>query len=161
MAILTPGMKRVLAQQRLGYVATVSPDGTPNLSPKGTVAVWDDDHLIFADLRSPRTVANLQHNPSVAINVVDPFLRKGYRFQGTATVITAGPLFQAALAFYAQQGLADTPRRIRAIVLVKVEQALPLISPAYDRNVTEDEVHRQWAAYYAALWAGRSAGEEE
>ena len=36
-------MKRVVGEQRLGFVATVCPDGTPNLSPKGTTAVWDDD----------------------------------------------------------------------------------------------------------------------
>ncbi|HEX6676706.1 MAG TPA: pyridoxamine 5'-phosphate oxidase family protein [Actinomycetes bacterium] len=40
-------MRRVVAEQRLGFVATVCPDGTPNLSPKGTVAVWDDQHLVF------------------------------------------------------------------------------------------------------------------
>jgi predicted pyridoxine 5'-phosphate oxidase superfamily flavin-nucleotide-binding protein len=58
MATLTEDMKRVVREQRLGYVATVCPDGTPNLSPKGTTRVWDDNHLVFADIRSPRTVAN-------------------------------------------------------------------------------------------------------
>jgi hypothetical protein len=51
MGILTDDMKRIVREQRLGYVATVCPDGTPNLSPKGTTAVWDDDHLMFADIR--------------------------------------------------------------------------------------------------------------
>jgi hypothetical protein len=36
-------------------------DGT-NLSPKGRTAVWDDDHLIFANIRSPGTLANLRSN---------------------------------------------------------------------------------------------------
>src|SRR5712664_4067414 len=48
MGILSDDMKRVVREQRLGYIATVCPDGTPNLSPKGTTAVWDDDHLVFA-----------------------------------------------------------------------------------------------------------------
>ena len=39
---LTPDMKRVIAEQRLAFVATVCPDGTPNLSPKGTIAALDD-----------------------------------------------------------------------------------------------------------------------
>lgn len=43
MSILTADMKRVIEHQRLAYVATVCPDGTPNVSPKGTLAVWDDD----------------------------------------------------------------------------------------------------------------------
>jgi predicted pyridoxine 5'-phosphate oxidase superfamily flavin-nucleotide-binding protein len=160
MGILTEDMKRVVREQRLGFVATVCPDGTPNLSPKGTTAVWDDEHLVFADIRSPGTVANLRCNPAVEINVVNWFVRKGYRFKGAATVLTEGAQFQEIRAFYERQGNSDTPRRIRAIVLVQVEQALPLISPAYDRDVTEEQVRNQWERYY---WESlrRSGGTEQ
>jgi predicted pyridoxine 5'-phosphate oxidase superfamily flavin-nucleotide-binding protein len=151
MAILTEDMQRVVREQRLGYVATVCPDGTPNLSPKGTTRVWDDDHLVFADIRSPRTIANLRHNPSIEINVVDWFTRKGYRFKGIATVLESGPLFEQALAFYEQPGTADAPRRIQAIVITEVQRALPLVSPAYDRDVTEDQVRAQWEDYYQQI----------
>src|SRR3954468_16585 len=116
MATLTEDMKRVIREQRLGYVATVCPDGTPNVSPKGTLTVWDDDHVIFADIRSPRTIANLKQNPAIEINVVDWFTRKGYRFKGVATVVEAGALFDELLAFYKQPGIADAPRRIQAVV---------------------------------------------
>src|SRR5215470_4228083 len=151
MGILTADMKRVVEEQRLGFVATVCPDGTPNLSPKGTTAVWDDDHLLFADLCSPRTVANLRAYPAVEINVVDPLARKGYRFKGTATVYIEGPEFAEFMAFYTQQGVREAARRIRSIVLVKVERALPLISPAYDFGATEEEVRTQWKAYTEGL----------
>src|SRR5271170_6661357 len=86
MRILTDDMKRVVREQRLGYIATVCADGTPNLSPKGTTAIGDDDHLVFADIRSPQSVQNIQSNPSVEVNVVDPLVRKGYRFKGRAVV---------------------------------------------------------------------------
>jgi uncharacterized protein len=33
---LTEDMQRVVREQSLGFVATVRPDGTPALSPKGT-----------------------------------------------------------------------------------------------------------------------------
>jgi uncharacterized protein len=98
-AKLTADMKRVVADQRLAFVATVCPDGTPNLSPKGTISVWDDDHLVFADIRSPGTITNLRKNPTVEINVVDPFARKGYRFKGTGEVILDGELRGEALYF--------------------------------------------------------------
>src|SRR3979409_2407685 len=97
-------MKRVVEEQRLGFVATVCPDGTPNLSPKGTTTVWDDDHLVFADLHSPNTVANLPHNPAGEINVVDPIIRKGYRFKGAAQVLTEGDLYEQITGFYEQRG---------------------------------------------------------
>jgi uncharacterized protein len=73
--ILTEDMKRVVSEEGLGYVATVCPDGTPNLSPKETTAVRDDDHLVFCGIRSPRTVANLRKNPAIELNVVDPIVR--------------------------------------------------------------------------------------
>jgi len=68
-------MKRVVGEQRLGFFATVCEDGSPNLSPKGTTYVLDDDHLLFAEIRSPQTVANIRRGPAVEVNVVDPFVR--------------------------------------------------------------------------------------
>src|ERR1700687_2188866 len=99
-AKLTADMKRVVVEQRLAFVATVCPDETPNLSPKGTIAVWDETHLVFADIRSPGTVADLRVNSAVEINVVDPFARKGYRFKGTSELLMAGELFDRILSFY-------------------------------------------------------------
>ena len=78
MSILPEEMRRVVREQRLGFVATVGPNGTPNLSPKGTLTVWDDDHLVFADISSSRTVENLRHNAAIEINVVEALARKGY-----------------------------------------------------------------------------------
>jgi predicted pyridoxine 5'-phosphate oxidase superfamily flavin-nucleotide-binding protein len=147
--LLTEDMKRVLNEQRLGFVASVCPDGTPNLSPKGTTAVWDDEHLIFADICSPGTITNVKHHPIVEINVVDPVARKGYRYKGPATIYTAGPLFEQALAFYRNRG---TTSPIQHIVLVRVERALPLISPAYDQGKTEEQVRHQWLQYWETLY---------
>jgi len=66
----------------LGFAASVTPDGKLKLSPKGTTTYWDDDHLIFADLCSPGTAANLRHNPAVEINVVNWFARQWLPLQG-------------------------------------------------------------------------------
>ena len=60
--ILTDGMRGLIEEQRLCYVATVDADGAPNLSAKGTLVVWGANALAFADVRSPRTVANLRVN---------------------------------------------------------------------------------------------------
>lgn len=65
--MLTDDMKRVVEEQRLGFVATVCPDGTPNLSPKGTTAVWDDDRLDRR--RGPAALATSLHRPSQAFTM--------------------------------------------------------------------------------------------
>ncbi len=139
--VLTEEMQRVVREQRLGFVATVCPDGTPNLSPKGTTTVWDAEHLIFADIRSPQTVANLRLNPSVEVNVVDPVARKGFRFKGTAEVVDGGERLAEAIDFYRRRGVTNP---IRAVVLIKVDRAAPLISPIYDSGLTEEEVRKRW-----------------
>lgn len=159
MGILSDEMQRMVQRQRLGYVATVCPDGTPNLSPKGTTKVWDDSSLIFADLASPNTIRNLRHNPAIEVNVVDPISRKGYRFKGTARVLTEGDEFERALAFYEYNGLADPRRRIHAIVIIAVTQAQPLISPAYDSGASEAEIRAQWKRYWAQVESHGNGGE--
>src|SRR6185436_16705515 len=130
MAILTQQIKEFVKQAKLGFVATVCPDGTPNLSPKGTLTVWDDDHLVFLDIRSPRTIANLAAQPAVEVNVVDPFARKWYRFKGTATALAGGPLFDEVLARYRADGLGDYV--VRHVVLIEVARAAAVTSPGYD-----------------------------
>ncbi len=152
MGILTEDMKRVVNEQRLGFVATVCPDGTPNLSPKGTTAVWDDDHIVFADIRSPATVSNLRRNPSTEINVVDPMVRKGYRFKGVAAILTEGALFERILDFYrAERNLDDSRIKIKSVVLVKIEEALPVVSPAYDLGLSEEQVREKMQRYFDSL----------
>jgi predicted pyridoxine 5'-phosphate oxidase superfamily flavin-nucleotide-binding protein len=151
--VLTGDMRRVVREQRLGFAATVCPDGTPSLSPKGTTAVWDDGHLVFADIRSPQTVQNLRANPAIEVNVVDPITRKGYRFKGRAIVVDGGELFEQILAFYesGEAPVTDAPTRIRSAVLVAMERALPLTSPAYDLGLTEDAIRAAWWSHLAAL----------
>jgi predicted pyridoxine 5'-phosphate oxidase superfamily flavin-nucleotide-binding protein len=158
MSILTDDMKRVVRQQRLAFVATVCPDNTPNLSPKGTITVWDDDHLVFANIRSPQTVVNLRRNPAVEINVVDPMVRKGYRFKGTATVLEAGARYDEVTAFFKARGALNP---IREVVVIKVERALPVTSPAYDLGFSEAEIRARWERHHEAIKRGseESTGE--
>jgi len=149
-ATLTADMKRVVREQRLGFVATVNADGTPNVSPKATFIVLDDAKIGFGDIRSPGTLRNLKSNPAVEVNFVDPFARKGYRFAGMATVVERGaPGFDHLLGRFEECGI--TVSRLRALVMIDVRKALPLISPAYDRGITESELRRIFTARFRKL----------
>ena len=151
---LDDDMRRVVKEQSLGFVATVCPDGTPNLSPKGTTTVWDDEHLAFLHVHSPGTVANLALNPSIEINVVDPIVRKGYRFKGHAEVLTSGALHSEVLDYFRRERGTDV-ERVRAVVLVRVDVAAPLVSPAYDAGATEAEVASRWRDHHLGLASSR------
>ena len=149
-------MKRVVLEQRLGFAATVCADGTPNLSPKGTTTVLDDEHLLFADIHSPGTVRNLERNSVIELNVVDPIVRKGYRFKGRAELHRSGETYERGLRLLAERGYDASRERVRTIVVVGVERAAPLISPAYDSGTSEEEVAEVWERRIAELrgWAG-------
>jgi len=149
--MLTADVQDFVRRQRLGFVATVAADGTPAVSPKGTTTVWDDSHLVFADIASPGTVRNLRANPAVQVNVVDVILRRGYRFAGTAELHDSGSLFERGVRLYADRGLTAAESRIRTIVLIAVTAVEPLWSPAYDVGQSEDELREQWWSYWAAM----------
>jgi uncharacterized protein len=152
MGSIGPDARRVVDEQRLCFVATVNEDGTPNLSPKGTIGVLDDDHLVFGDIRSPQTVQNLRRRPTIEINVLDPIGRKGYRFRGTATIVDPGARFDELVASFRARGLEHP---LHCFVVIKVERAEPVLSPAYDDGLTEAEIRSRWQHHYADLAAGR------
>ena len=145
MGLLTNEIKNLIEQQKLGYVATVSPDNTPNLSPKGTISVWDDEHLVFADIKSPQTMKNLEKNPSLEINVVDPIARKGFRFKGTGTILSSGQEYDKIISYYSKMGIKS---KIGRVVLIKVSSVNNVTSPLYDLGYTEEEIKKRWREYY-------------
>ena len=150
-------MRRVVLEQRLGFAATVCPDGTPNLAPKGTTTVWDEEHLLFADIWSPQTVQNLRTNPAIEINVVDPIVRKGYRFKGKASLHQDGEVYERGLTLLAEQGYDARSQRVKTIVVIKVDRAAALISPAYEGDVSEEAVEARWARHFSELTERRRA----
>ena len=146
MISIPDNIKNFVNFQKLGYVATISKDGTPNLSPKGTIAVIDKSTLVFADIRSPQTIQNLQENPSIEINVVDPFQRLGYRFKGNGRIINEGSEFDRVLDYYVNLGVKS---KISSIVMVDVKSMSEVTSPSYDLGVTKDELISKWKKYYS------------
>lgn len=148
MPVLTSEMKRMVEHLRLCYVATVTADGKPNLSPKGSLKVWDDDHLVFADIASPMTVRNLKSNPHIEVNIVDPFLRRGYRFKGRCEIAYEGEIFD----FVAEDLWNREGRQypVNAVIKIRVEEVRPVRSPAYifNKDVDEEAVRQVWMARY-------------
>lgn len=147
---LSPAMQALIAEHRLGFVATVNADGSPNLSPKGTFVVLDDEHIAFLDIRSPGTSKNLASGSAVEVNFVDPISRKGFRFKGHAQVLESGDPACERLV-QAEPLLARPADRYKALVVIAVERAAPLVSPAYDTGASEAEVSATWRERFRKL----------
>jgi hypothetical protein len=70
-----------------GLVAT-SNDGQPDVALKGSLMVWDKDHLAWWERAQRETLAALGVNPRVAVFVRNPTRdRRTLRFYGEARVV--------------------------------------------------------------------------
>ncbi len=116
MAKLTDAMKQMIATQQC-FIGTVSPDGMPNVAPKRSTRVLDDETLVFNEGTGRQTYSNLVSGSKVAIAVVNRDEMDGYRFVGTATVHQSGPVYEAAAAMAVQSGRAAP----KAAVTVKID----------------------------------------
>ncbi len=93
MAKLSDEMK-VMFQKQLAVIATTSNDGTPNVGPKGSMHVLDDETLAYSESTGEKTFRNLQENPKVAVMVIDRETADGYQVKGVAELLTSGGLFE-------------------------------------------------------------------
>ena len=74
-----------------GLVATAG-DGQPDLAYRGSLMVWDDEHLAWWERAKRETFANLGTNTKVAIWVRNPVRdRRSLRFYGVARIVEGGP----------------------------------------------------------------------
>jgi len=152
--MMSQTVRREIDSERMAYVASVNDDGTPNLSPKATLATVDDDHVAFCDLASPRTLANIAARPAVEANVVDLIRRKGWRLAGTARVVDGGPEFESLSGLFRSRGVnldgAGRQAAVRRFVVIRLSKVSPLISPAYTQGQSEPQVVDYWSNFWRA-----------
>ncbi len=119
MAKLSEEAKQFIQSTHPGLVATASSSGMPNVSPKGSFQVLDDEHVLFANIHSPRSVANIVENPQVSAIVFDPATRHGCRIWGKAEVVRAGELFDRI-----NTALAARKMQASDVVVISVDDFL-------------------------------------
>ena len=90
-------------------IGTVGPEG-PNISPKGSVIVYDDNHLAYWERSKKKALENLQHDKRVVVlysNMKaqrDGVLPSGVlRFYGSAELHESGPIRDAIFAKLAKR----------------------------------------------------------
>jgi uncharacterized protein len=110
-------------------VGTLGPDG-PNISPKGSLIVFDDQHLAYWERSKRKALENLGHDPRVVVvysnmkaaregKIQSPCLR----FYGTAKVHSEGPIKDAIFAKLLEREQKHDGADTGVGVLIKVERA--------------------------------------
>lgn len=126
MAKLTSEMKAAF-QKQLAVIATASKDGTPNVGPKGSMYVVDDETLAYSEGTGEKTARNLQENPKVAVMVVDREKADGYQVKGTAELLTSGGFFEQ-VARRQEERKRPRPKRVVKIKIEEVYSVKPGIT---------------------------------
>jgi len=114
MAKLTEEAKKIIAEAGPALIATSSKNGKSHVQVKGSFRIIDDGTLVFVDIDSPRTMANLRDNPQLSTMVFDPEAGQSCRIWGKAEIITKGELYDSI-----KEELADK-MKVRHLVLMKV-----------------------------------------
>ena len=117
MAKLTDEAKKAIGEIRPALVATASKAGKPNVSAKGSLRVLDDEHVLFADIASPRTIANIKENPHVAVICLNAATRKGCRIWGKGEIVSSGELFDKTTAEFASRNM-----KVKNVVKVSIDE---------------------------------------
>ncbi len=136
---------------RLGFVATVSADGRPNVSPKGTFIVLDDETIAFGEMRSPNTVANLAHQAEVEVNFVDVLSRNGVRIRGEARMVERGPEFDALSPQFVANWGEEFLAMFNTVIVITCAEVKPLQSPIYETGCAESDLRAQWKTRIAGM----------
>jgi predicted pyridoxine 5'-phosphate oxidase superfamily flavin-nucleotide-binding protein len=155
---LTQHMKQVLRQQPVLLVATSDGLGQLNISPKGALKVVDDDKLVFADLCSLKTQANLRANPNVAVALVDPQTYEGYQFKGRAELVGEGPLFDEITNLLARGSNGPQPMELwfekaaREVIAALGRAGQPGVRPSHAVVLHIEEIWNLAPGHEGEIW---------
>lgn len=130
----------------LCWLATVDCRNRPNVSPKEMFAEVGDNRLIIADIASDRSVGNIRVNPAVCVSLIDIFLQRGQKLEGTAEIIAADDPEFSALAAPLLNMVGDS-FRIRNVISVRIERRSPIVAPSYVFHPGRTEAELQSDAY--------------
>lgn len=114
----------------LCWLATVDEAGQPSVSPKEIFAVFDNEHLVIANIASPQSARNIEANPRVCVSFVDVFVQKGFKLTGMArNVKKHEPEFAAWSA--PLTAMAGPRFPIHSVFVVQVTAVEPIVAPSY------------------------------
>ena len=110
-------------------MATMGPDG-PNISPKGSLIVYDDEHLAYWERSKKKALENLNYDKRVVFMYAnfkaqrDGIVESGFlRFWGKAELHESGPVHQAIFAKLTKREQEHAGADAGIGVLVKIDKA--------------------------------------
>ncbi len=119
---ITRALENALTDRSPCLVATASAEGMPDVSYRGSVMAFDDEHLAFWERVKGETLDNLLENPQVCVLYRNAETRQSWRFYGTAQVLKDGPLRAEIMERVNKFELAQDPERTGYAIHIRVDR---------------------------------------
>jgi general stress protein 26 len=103
-------------------VATAGADGWPQVSYRGSVAVYSDDELSFWSRARKDTVSNIDENPKVQVFYRNSQQRIVWRFFGTARNVTDSEERDRIMELTDEREMNADPERKGIGTVVRIER---------------------------------------
>jgi hypothetical protein len=116
-------------------VATASRAGMPDLAFKGSVMVWDEDHLAFWERAHGTTLQNMRENPQASLLYRNAQSRQAWKFFGTLELHDQGESRDAVMARTIPIELERDPERKGVAVIMRVDRVVQLGKVIMERSV--------------------------
>lgn len=89
-SLLTSDVLRMLESTVLCWLATVSVDGSPNVSPKEAFVYDGEGKILVAHIASPVSVQNIRETGKACASFLDVFVQKGFKIDCNARIVREG-----------------------------------------------------------------------
>ena len=146
---LSSEVKAIAEKSVLCWLATVSDQHIPNVSPKEIFSVYGNDTVIIANIASPQTMRNIKQNASVCISFIDILVQKGFQIKGKAEIIgKADPEFTEMEKILTEMTEGKFP--FGTITKINIQQVKPIIAPKYvlyPETTEEEQIDSAKRAY--------------
>lgn len=117
MAKLTDEMKEMIKTQ-LAYIATTDENGNPNLGPKRSMRLYDDNTLVYNENTCKQTMNNIIKTGRASVAVANLEKITGFRFSGKAEIQTEGKMYDEAVKW--AEGKMGVPKAVGIIHIEKI-----------------------------------------
>jgi hypothetical protein len=113
-----------IAEGNVCLVASASPTGMPDIAFKGSVMVFDTDHLAFWERSKGQTLNNLEANPQVCVLYRSRERGVAWKFFGVAELHPSGQLRDEIMSRTVEVELSRDPERTGVAVLIRVDRVV-------------------------------------
>ena len=103
-------------------VGTASKGGKPQISLKGSVAVYDDETISYWERAKRSAMENVAENPQVVIFYRNPEERINWRFHGTAAIYEGGDVREKVWEITPQPERDRDPDKNGVAIVVKIDK---------------------------------------